>query len=52
MHQGCSTSSKPSTAQMSVSGGDIAPLVGHNAFLRWEAVQKCAFMDVDGVERF
>ncbi len=37
---------------MSVSGGDIAPLVGHNAFLRWEAVQKCAFMDVDGVERF
>lgn len=39
--------------QMSVSGGDIAPLVGHNAFLRWEALQKCAFVDpADGVQKF
>ncbi len=38
---------------MCVSGGDVAPLVGHNAFLRWEALQKCAFVDpADGVERF
>ena len=25
--------------QLSVSGGDIAPLMGHNAFLRWDALQ-------------
>jgi len=27
------------------SGGDIAPLVGHNAFLRWSAIEKCSFID-------
>ena len=36
-----------------MSGGDIAPLVGHNAFLRWDALQKCAFIDpADGVRKF
>ena len=25
---------------VSVSGGDISPLVGHNAFLRWSAVKE------------
>ena len=39
--------------QLSVSGGDIAPLVGHNAFLRWDALQKCAFVDAaDGMRKF
>ena len=39
--------------QLSVSGGDIAPLVGHNAFLRWDALQRCAFTDpADGVRKF
>lgn len=39
--------------QLSVSGGDIAPLVGHNAFLRWDALQQCAFVDpADGVRKF
>ena len=39
--------------QLSVSGGDIAPLVGHNAFLRWDALQHCAFSDpADGVRKF
>jgi hypothetical protein len=34
---------------VSVSGGDISPLVGHNAFLRWSAVKECAFVDtMDG----
>ncbi|KAF4970250.1 hypothetical protein FZEAL_10085 [Fusarium zealandicum] len=28
--------------------GDIAPFVGHNAFLRWKAVQSVAFVDTDG----
>ena len=28
-----------------VAGGDVAPLVGHNAFLRWSAIKDCAFED-------
>ena len=32
---------------VSVSGGDISPLVGHNAFLRWSAIKECAFVDPD-----
>ena len=28
-----------------VAAGDVAPLVGHNAFLRWNAVEECAFVD-------
>lgn len=28
-----------------VAAGDVAPLVGHNAFLRWSAVEECAFVD-------
>lgn len=35
------------------SGGDLSPLVGHNAFLRWEAMEKCAFTDPrDGKLKF
>ncbi|KAK7421131.1 hypothetical protein QQZ08_010060 [Neonectria magnoliae] len=30
-----------------VGTGDIAPFVGHNAFLRWEAIQDVAFVDTD-----
>ncbi|CAA9962682.1 glycosyl transferase family 2 protein [Pyrenophora teres f. maculata] len=29
--------------RFAVSGGDVAPFVGHNAFLRWSAVQKVAY---------
>lgn len=25
----------------------MAPFVGHNAFLRWEALQECSFVDPD-----
>ena len=36
-----------------VAGGDVAPLVGHNAFLRWSAIRDCAFMDPeDGQLKF
>lgn len=35
-----------------VSNGDVAPFVGHNAILRWSAVQDIAFMDKDNVEHF
>ncbi|TKY85615.1 hypothetical protein EX895_005777 [Sporisorium graminicola] len=31
-----------------VANGSIAPLVGHNAFLRWRAVQEVIYHDVDG----
>jgi cellulose synthase/poly-beta-1,6-N-acetylglucosamine synthase-like glycosyltransferase len=31
--------------------GDCAPFVGHNAFLRWKAIQSVSFME-DGVEKF
>ena len=36
-----------------VAGGDVAPLVGHNAFLRWSAIRDCAFTDPeDGQLKF
>lgn len=34
-----------------VAGGDVAPFVGHNAFLRWQAVQSIAFEE-DGKTKF
>ena len=34
------------------SNGEIAPFVGHNAFLRWSALQDAAFVDpADGVKK-
>ncbi len=36
-----------------VAAGDVAPLVGHNAFLRWSAIEECAFADAaDGKVKF
>ena len=37
--------------QYAVSNGDIAPFVGHNAFLRWSAVQDVAYIEA-GTEKF
>ena len=34
-----------------VASGDIAPFVGHNAILRWTAIQEVGFME-DGVEKY
>ncbi|KAH7103336.1 glycosyl transferase family group 2-domain-containing protein [Auriculariales sp. MPI-PUGE-AT-0066] len=35
------------------SNGEIAPFVGHNAFLRWSAIQDAAFIDsADGKRKF
>ncbi|KAF2808460.1 uncharacterized protein BDZ99DRAFT_534601 [Mytilinidion resinicola] len=34
-----------------VGSGDYAPFVGHNAFLRWKAVQSVSFQD-NGVDKF
>ncbi|KAG5644401.1 hypothetical protein DXG03_008568 [Asterophora parasitica] len=34
------------------ANGEVAPFVGHNAFLRWSAVQDAAFVDpADGVKK-
>ncbi len=37
--------------RFSVGYGDCAPFVGHNAFLRWKAIQSVSF-EVDGVTKF
>ena len=38
--------------EYAVSNGDVAPFVGHNAFLRWSAVQDVAYTSSDGTEKF
>lgn len=35
-----------------VSNGDVAPFVGHNAILRWSAIQEVSYMDEDNYEKF
>ncbi|EFX01856.1 hypothetical protein CMQ_4927 [Grosmannia clavigera kw1407] len=35
-----------------VSNGDVAPFVGHNAVLRWAAIQQVSYVDEDGYEKF
>ncbi|KXT15161.1 hypothetical protein AC579_7930 [Pseudocercospora musae] len=35
-----------------VSNGDVAPFVGHNAILRWSAIQEIGYFDEDGYEKF
>ncbi|CAK7242063.1 MAG: hypothetical protein STHCBS139747_003540 [Sporothrix thermara] len=35
-----------------VSNGDVAPFVGHNAMLRWSAIQQVAYTDDDGYDKF
>ncbi|KAI0746494.1 glycosyl transferase family group 2-domain-containing protein [Daedaleopsis nitida] len=36
----------------SCANGEVAPFVGHNAFLRWKAIQDAAFVDpADGLEK-
>ena len=35
-----------------VASGDIAPFVGHNAMLRWTAIQQVSYEDAQGNEKF
>ncbi|PVH85244.1 hypothetical protein DL98DRAFT_557893 [Cadophora sp. DSE1049] len=35
-----------------VANGDVAPFVGHNAILRWSALQQVMYKDEDGYENF
>lgn len=41
-----------SAIRYTVSNGDVAPFVGHNAFLRWAAIQQVAYQDDDGYDKF
>lgn len=41
-----------SAIKYTVSNGDVAPFVGHNAILRWKAIQQVSYMDEDGYEKF
>lgn len=41
-----------SAIRYTVSNGDVAPFVGHNAFLRWSAIQQVSYEDEDGYEKF
>ena len=38
--------------QYSCANGDVVPFVGHNAVLRWAALQEVVYTDEDGYEKF
>jgi hypothetical protein len=38
--------------RFTVANGDVSPFVGHNAILRWSALQEVSFEDGDGYEKF
>ena len=38
--------------EFAVANGDVAPFVGHNAILRWSAVQDIAYKGEDGSEKY
>jgi hypothetical protein len=41
-----------SAIRYTVSNGDVAPFVGHNAILRWSAIQQVSYQDDDGYDKF
>ncbi|RPB27520.1 hypothetical protein L211DRAFT_779876 [Terfezia boudieri ATCC MYA-4762] len=41
-----------SAIRYTVSNGDVAPFVGHNAILRWSAIQSVAYTDEDGYQKY
>ncbi|TVY37086.1 hypothetical protein LSUB1_G006438, partial [Lachnellula subtilissima] len=41
-----------SAIRYTVANGDVAPFVGHNAILRWSAIQQISYEDEDGYEKF
>ncbi|KAK3367330.1 glycosyl transferase family group 2-domain-containing protein [Lasiosphaeria ovina] len=41
-----------SAIRYTVANGDVAPFVGHNAILRWSAIQQVSYEDEDGYEKF
>lgn len=41
-----------SAIRYTVANGDVAPFVGHNAMLRWSAIQSVSYEDGDGYVKF
>lgn len=41
-----------SAIQYACANGDVVPFVGHNAILRWAALQQVVYTDEDGYEKF
>ena len=41
-----------SAIRYTVANGDVAPFVGHNAMLRWDAIQQITYRDDDEYEKF
>ncbi|KAH7176638.1 Ncp1-like protein [Dactylonectria macrodidyma] len=41
-----------SAIRYAVANGDVSPFVGHNAILRWSAIQQVAYHDEDGYDKF
>ena len=41
-----------SAIRFTVAHGDLSPFVGHNAILRWAALQQVVYTDEDGYEKF
>lgn len=41
-----------SAIRYTVSNDDVAPFVGHNAILRWSAIQQVSYQDDDGYDKF
>ena len=41
-----------SAIRFTVANGDVAPFVGHNAILRWQAIQQVSYQDEDGYDKF
>lgn len=41
-----------SAIRFCVANGDVAPFVGHNAILRWSAIQQVSYVDEDNYEKF
>jgi len=38
--------------RFAVSNGDVSPFVGHNAILRWSAIQQVSYIDEDGYDKY
>ncbi|CAN8100527.1 unnamed protein product [Discula destructiva] len=41
-----------SAIRYTVANGDVAPFVGHNAIIRWSALQNVSYADTDRYEKF
>jgi hypothetical protein len=52
LHSSLASSILLSSIRYTIANGNVAPFVGHNAILRWPALQHVASVDQDGFEKF